>query len=139
MSEHFATAWSVLPDYLSAHVTLSASAMALGFSLSFLLAIAAARSARVRWPVLLFASVVQTIPGLALLALFYPLLLALSAVSTRLFGAGFSALGFLPSLLALALYSMLPVIRNGVTGILNLDPALGEAARHLPNEQNQRR
>ncbi len=66
------------------------------------------RNVHVRWPVLLFASVVQTIPGLALLALFYPLLLALSALSTRLFGAGFSALGFLPSLLALALYSMLP-------------------------------
>ena len=129
MSERFAAALSVLPEYLSAHVVLSAAAMALGFSLSVLLAIAAVRSARVRWPVLLFASVVQTVPGLALLALFYPLLLALSALSTRLFGSGFSALGFLPSLLALALYSMLPVIRNGVTGILNLDPALGEAAR----------
>jgi osmoprotectant transport system permease protein len=57
------------------------------------------------------------------------LLLALSALSQRLLGHGFSALGFLPSLLALALYSMLPVIRNGVTGILNLDPALVEAAR----------
>ena len=44
-------------------------------------------------------------------------------------GTGFSALGFLPSLLALTLYSMLPMIRNGVTGILNLDPAVIEAAR----------
>jgi osmoprotectant transport system permease protein len=42
---------------------------------------------------------------------------------------GPSALGFLPSLLALTLYSMLPVIRNGVTGILGLEPALIEAAR----------
>jgi osmoprotectant transport system permease protein len=129
VSERLAAAWSDLPEYLSAHVMLSAAAMALGFSLSVLLAVAAVRSARVRWPVLLFASVVQTIPGLALLALFYPLLLALSTLSTRFFGAGFSALGFLPSLLALALYSMLPVIRNGVTGVLNLDPSLGEAAR----------
>ena len=37
------------------------------------------RHPRVRWPVLAVASLVQTIPGLALLALFYPLLLALSA------------------------------------------------------------
>jgi len=87
------------------------------------------RSARVRWPVLIVASLIQTIPGLALLALFYPLLLALSALSARWFGWSFSAFGFLPSLLALALYSMLPVVRNGVTGILNLDPALREAAR----------
>ena len=45
------------------------------------------------------------------------------------FGIGFSALGFLPSLLALTLYSMLPIVRNGVAGMLNLDPAIVEAAR----------
>ena len=129
MDERIAAAWSVLPLYLSEHVVLSASALGLGLALSVLLAIAAVRSARVRWPVLALASVVQTIPGLALLALFYPLLLALSTLSERLLGKGFSALGFLPSLLALMLYSMLPVIRNGVTGILQLDPAVIEAAR----------
>ena len=59
---------------------------------------------------------VQTIPGLALLALFYPMLLALAACASALFGKGFSALGFLPSVLALALYSMLPVLRNTVAG-----------------------
>ena len=129
MDERVAAAWQVLPEYLGEHVVLSAAALALGLALSLVLTIAAVRSPRVRWPVLLLASIVQTIPGLALLALFYPLLLALSALSQRLLGHGFSALGFLPSLLALALYSMLPVIRNGVTGILNLDPALIEAAR----------
>ena len=74
------------------------------------------------------ASVTQTIPGLALLALFYPLLLALAALCERLFGAGFSALGFLPSVLALALYSMLPVLRNTITGLQGVDPAIKEAA-----------
>ncbi len=68
-------------------------------------------------------------PSLALLALFYPLLLALSSLSQKLFGHGFAALGFLPSLLALTLYSMLPIVRNGVTGLLNVDPAVLEAAR----------
>jgi osmoprotectant transport system permease protein len=96
---------------------------------SLLLVIAAVRSERVRWPVLALASLIQTIPSLALLALFYPLLLALSRLAEGVFGAGFSALGFLPSLLALSLYSMLPVIRNGVTGIVNIDSALVEAAR----------
>jgi osmoprotectant transport system permease protein len=60
---------------------------------------------------------VQTIPSLALLALFYPLLLLLSNLAIKLFGHGFSALGFLPSLLALTLYSMLPILRNAVAGI----------------------
>ena len=45
------------------------------------------------------------------------MLLALAGLSERLFGQGFSALGFLPSVLALALYSMLPVLRNTVTGL----------------------
>jgi osmoprotectant transport system substrate-binding protein/osmoprotectant transport system permease protein len=96
---------------------------------SLALVVAAVRSERVRWPVLAFASLIQTVPSLALLALFYPLLLAISGVIESIFGAGFSALGFLPSLLALALYSMLPVIRNGVAGILNIDAAVIEAAR----------
>lgn len=138
MSERFAAAWLLLPGYLAEHVLLSAAAMALGFALSLGLAVAAVRSARVRWPVLALASLVQTIPGLALLALFYPLLLAVSALTTRLFGVEFSALGFLPSLLALMLYSMLPVIRNGVTGIMNLDPAVTEAARAVGMTQRQR-
>lgn len=129
MSERFANAWGLLPGYLGEHVVLSASAMALGLLVSLALVVAAVRSERVRWPVLAFASLIQTVPSLALLALFYPLLLALSEAAESLLGAGFSALGFLPSLLALALYSMLPVIRNGVAGILNIDSALVEAAR----------
>jgi osmoprotectant transport system permease protein len=129
VDERAAAAWSVLPEYLGEHVVLSATSMGLGLLLSLALTIASVRSPRVRWPVLAFASLVQTVPGLALLALFYPLLLALAALSERVLGYGFSALGFLPSLLALTLYSMLPVIRNGVTGVLNLDSALIEAAR----------
>ena len=73
-----------------------------------------------------------------MLALFYPLLLAASTLATHLVGVGFSALGFLPSLLALTLYSMLPVIRNGVTGVVNLDPAVIEAARAVGMTERQR-
>ena len=86
------------------------------------------RRPTLRRVLLAVASVVQTIPGLALLALFYPLLLALAALTERMFGFGFSALGFLPSVLALALYSMLPVLRNTITGLEGVDPAVTEAA-----------
>jgi len=55
-------------------------------------------------------------------------LLVLAGLSERLFGQGFSALGFLPSVLALALYSMLPVLRNTVTGLAGVNPSLREAA-----------
>ncbi|MFN3582355.1 ABC transporter permease/substrate-binding protein [Phenylobacterium sp.] len=128
MSPRLAAAVERLPEYLAWHVLLSAGALVLGVALSLPLAIAAARSARLRWPVLAAAGLIQTIPSLALLALFFPLLLALSALSEAVVGRGFSALGFLPSLLALTLYSMLPVLRNGVAGIEGVDPAIREAA-----------
>lgn len=128
MNERLAAAWALLPDYLAWHVLLSASALALGLAISLPLAVAASRSARLRWPVLAFAGLIQTIPSLALLALFYPLLLALSVLAKATFGHGFSALGFLPSLLALTLYSMLPILRTATAGILGVDPAVRQAA-----------
>lgn len=138
MNERVAAAWSVLPDYLGQHILLSAAALSLGLLISVPLSVLAIRNARVRWPILAFASLIQTVPSLALLALFYPLLLALSALSLRWFGHGFSALGFLPSLLALTLYSMLPIIRNGVTAVVNLNPAIIEAARGVGMTDSQR-
>jgi osmoprotectant transport system substrate-binding protein/osmoprotectant transport system permease protein len=137
VNERVASALRLLPDYLGQHVLLSASALALGLLISLPLVLAASRNARIRWPVLAFASVIQTVPSIALLALFYPILLALSSLSERILGHGFSALGFLPSLLALTLYSMLPIIRNGATALMNLDPAILEAARGVGMTERQ--
>ena len=138
MDDRVAAAWRVLPDYLGQHVVLSAAALALGVVVSCPLIVLSLRRPRLRWAVLAIASLIQTIPSLALLALFYPLLLALSALSQRLLGEGFAALGFLPSLLALTLYSMLPVLRNGVTAIATLDPAVIEAAHGVGMTDRQR-
>jgi osmoprotectant transport system permease protein len=124
-----ADAWSRLPEYLGSHVLVSLTALAIGLGISLPVAIASRRRPLLRAVLLGAASIVQTIPGLALLALFYPLLLAISAVTERAVGKGFSALGFLPAVLALALYSMLPVLRNTVTGLNGVDVRLSEAAR----------
>ena len=64
-----------LPDYLGNHVRVSVTALALGLVISFPLALAARNRPVLRSMILGFASIVQTMPGLALLALFYPLLL----------------------------------------------------------------
>jgi len=128
MDERFTSALSLLADYTSQHVLLSAAALALGVTISLPLAVLSSRRPRLRFAVLAVASLVQTIPGLALLALFYPLLLGLSAVTGKLFGFGVPALGFLPSVLALTVYSMLPILRNSVTGLLGVDAAYLEAA-----------
>ncbi|RZF63010.1 ABC transporter permease subunit [Sphingomonas populi] len=113
-----------VPPLLAQHLVLAFSALLLGIVISLPLAIVSARRPGVARFALGFASLIQTIPTLALLALFYPLLLSLSA----LVGGGIPALGFLPSLLALTLYGLLPILRNAVTGLTGIDPAVIEAA-----------
>jgi osmoprotectant transport system permease protein len=122
-------AFAHLPDYLGNHVRVSVAALALGLLISLPLAIVARNRAVLRGALLGLASIVQTVPGLALLALFYPLLLALASLSLAWLGFGFSAFGFLPAVLALALYSMLPVLRNTITGLNGVDAAIIEAAQ----------
>ncbi len=108
-----------LPHFLALHLELTLFALLVGVALSVPLGIISAKS-RVLGPLLLgLAGVAQTIPSLALLALMVPCLAALGAPS----------IGFLPAFVALVVYSVLPVLRNTVTGFTNIDPALLEAAR----------
>lgn len=116
-----------LGPQLAEHVLLSAAAVALGLALALPLAVWASRSPAVAKVALGFASLVQTIPALALLALFFPILLAARAI----FGEGLPTLGFLPAWLALGLYALLPILRNAVTAILNIDAEVIEAADGL--------
>lgn len=128
------TAVMGLGDQLAAHVLLSAAAIALGTAVALPLAVWASRSDKVARTSLAFASLVQTIPSLALLALFFPILLSLRKV----FGEGLPTLGFLPALLALSLYALLPILRNAVTAQANLDPGVIEAAEGVGMSFRQR-
>ena len=65
-----------LGPQLAEHVLLGAAAVALGIAVALPLAVWASRSPSVARVTLGFASLVQTIPALALLALFFPILLA---------------------------------------------------------------
>ncbi len=132
-----AEAWARLPEYLGQHVLISVCAITLGFVIGLPLAVAASRRAWLRGPAIGVASIVQTIPGLALLALFYPLLLALSAFTQHVFGFGFRALGFLPTLLALTLYSILPVLQNTVAALTGIDSAIRTAAQGVGMTKRQ--
>ena len=134
MTDAWKQAVARVPELLAAHVQISVSALVLAMIICLPLAIWAARSPRVAAIALTVASLIQTIPGLALLALFYPLLLGISA----LVGGGISAFGFLPALLALTLYALLPILRNAVTGLAGVDPAAKEAADGLGMTRGQK-
>ncbi len=82
--------------------------------------IAITRNERVAKAVLYVASIVVTIPSIALFGLMIPLLSTI--------GHG---IGHVPAIIAVLLYSQLPIIRNTYTAIRTVDPALREAARGL--------
>lgn len=109
----------LLPGYLTAHLQLTLLALLVGTAVSVPAGILVSRWRRLDRPVLGVATVIQTIPGLALLAVMVPALAAL----------GFRSIGFLPAFIGLTLYSLLPILRNTVTALEGVDPAAIEAAR----------
>ena len=128
---------ALLPGYALAHLQLSLLALAAGLCVSVPLGVFVARRPRLEGAVLGIAAVAQTIPSLALLALMVPLLAALANVVASV-GIELHSIGFLPAWLALALYSVLPILRNTVTGIAGVEPALIEAARGVGMTDRQR-
>lgn len=118
----------LLPGNLANHLMITMVSLVAGVVISLPLGIAVFRHQRWRYPTLAAVSVVQTIPSLALLALMVPLLLGVGYLTAVWFGVSISALGFWPTVIALTLYSMLPIVRNTVTGLEGVDPAVTEAA-----------
>ncbi len=113
-----------LPYLLSNHLKLVVVALLAGLLISLPLAVLVVRRGWLRYPTLTTAGVIQTVPSLALLALMVPVL-----ELVRRTGVEISSFGFLPAVAALTLYSILPILRNTVTGILGVEPAMTEAAR----------
>ncbi|WP_223649685.1 ABC transporter permease/substrate-binding protein [Hymenobacter psoromatis] len=97
------------------HVALTAAALGLGVAVSLPLGIWLTRHRRWQTPVLGVAGVLQTVPSIALLGFLIPWL----------------GIGAAPAILALLLYSLLPIIRNTVAGIEGVPPTVVEAARGL--------
>ena len=124
MSEQLA----LLPGYLTAHLQLTLLALLIGTAFSVPAGVLVTRMKWLDQPVLGTASVIQTIPSLALLAIMVPALAAL----------GVQSIGFLPAFIGLTLYSVLPILRNTVTGLAGVDPALVEAARGVGMTPMQR-
>ncbi|WP_300543201.1 ABC transporter permease/substrate-binding protein [Maricaulis sp.] len=124
MSTNLAERLAELPQLLSAHVLLSVAAILTGIAISVPLGIYAAQRPRLSAATLNIASVIQTIPGLALLALMVPLL--------------GGTIGYAPAFAALMLYSLLPILRNTIVGLQGIAPQIRESARGIGLTGRQR-
>ncbi len=134
MNPALTAALADLPVKLAAHVTLSAAALGLAIVVAAPLVLLTRTRPGLRWAALAAAGLVQTIPALALLALFYPALLAVRGVT----GGTLPVLGFLPALLALTLYALLPLLRGGLNGLMGVDRDIVEAANGVGMTPRQR-
>jgi osmoprotectant transport system permease protein len=129
---------ALLPAYLTAHLQLALVALLLGTAVSVPAGLWVSRRPTAERVALGIASVLQTIPSLALLAIMVPALAALGRATQASLGVTVPSIGFLPALIGLTLYSVLPILRNTVTGIAGVDPAVVEAARAVGMTDRQR-
>jgi osmoprotectant transport system permease protein len=97
------------------HLKLTSLALVMGCLVAIPLALLLARRPRAAGALLYLSGLLQTIPALALLALLIPLV----------------GLGQLPAIIALFLYSLLPIVRNTLTSLFNIDPLLKQVAQGL--------
>lgn len=97
------------------HFFISFVALLLGTLVAVPLGIALTRSEKLSQYVISFVSILQTVPSLALLALMIPL-----------FGVG-----KLPAIVALFIYSLLPILRNTYIGILGVRSDIVDAAKGM--------
>src|SRR6188768_72678 len=100
---------------LSQHVGLVLISTLVAIAIGLPVGIAAARRPRIGGPLAAAASVIQTVPSLALFGFLLPLPL-LGGIGAR------------TALIALILYALLPLIRTTAAGLRSIDPAILEAA-----------
>ncbi len=107
--------WGEIARNTARHLQLVAISLLAAIFLGVPLGVLATRSRWLATLTLSGAGLLQTIPSLALLAFLIPL-----------FG-----IGLVPALVALFLYSLLPIVRNTYTGLTTIPPNLSEAAEAL--------
>lgn len=107
--------WHELLTLTREHIFLVLISTGLAIVIGVPLGILLTRIKSLRTPVLGFANIMQTVPSLALFGLLIPI-------------PFIGGIGARTAIIALALYALLPVIRNTVTGILGIDPKVREAA-----------
>jgi osmoprotectant transport system permease protein len=116
---HFVIAnWQQVLDLTLEHITLAGVATLLAALVGIPLGILITRIPRLSKPVIGIANIIQTIPSLALFCFLLPVPW-IGARAGRL------------TILALALYVLLPLIQNTFAGIRGVDPSVVEAGRAM--------
>jgi osmoprotectant transport system permease protein len=139
---------SILKEYASradafwregqTHVLLAFGSLVVATVVGIPLGVACYRNRRLRTVVLNVLNAVQTIPSIALFGLLIAPLGALAAAVPALAAIGVSGIGAAPAMVALFIYSLLPVVSNTVVGLVGVPEAANDAARGMGMTDRQR-
>ena len=113
------------------HVWLALGSLGAAIIVALPLGILCHRVPRLRGSILGGLNVIQTIPAIALYGILMAPLGALAAAVPLAARLGIRGIGAAPAVLALFLYSLLPVVANTVAGLRRVSPAAVEAARGM--------
>ncbi|SMO94974.1 ABC transporter permease [Paracoccus laeviglucosivorans] len=114
-----------------AHLILAFGSLGLALLAGLPLGIAIYQAPRWRGPVLAVLNVLQTIPSLALFGIMIPILGWIAATLPGAGRLGVSGIGMFPALVALFLYSLLPVVSNTLSGLAGVPATARDAAAGL--------
>ncbi|WP_395452802.1 ABC transporter permease [Azospirillum melinis] len=126
--KEYANRREIFADAVLRHATLVAAALVPTLLIGIPLGIAAHRVQAVGRAVFPVLNVVQTVPSIALFGL---LMAPLAALGAMLPSSGISGVGPLPAVIALTLYSLLPIVRNTAVGLDGVPAPVREAARGM--------
>jgi osmoprotectant transport system permease protein len=122
---------------LGNHIILSAGSVTAGTLIGIPLGILARGSRHAERPIFFITNIMQTVPSLALFGLLIAPLSALSFAFPVLRQWGISGIGTAPAIIALVIYSLLPVTRNTYVGLKQLDPAVINAGLGMGMSRSQ--
>ena len=113
------------------HVLLAMGSLAAAVLVGLPVGVLCHRVPRIRAAVLQVLSLIQTIPSIALFGILMVPLGALAAALPWVAALGVSGIGAAPAVIALFLYSLLPVVANTVAGLARVSPGTVDAARGM--------
>jgi osmoprotectant transport system permease protein len=122
---------------LGQHIAIFSGSVFIGTILGIGLGIWATRSAYSEKPIFFIANITQTIPSLALFGLLIAPLSALSLAFPILREFGIRGVGAAPALIALTIYSLLPIVRNTYVSLKQIEPGIIDAGYGMGMSRSQ--
>ncbi|MCC6196420.1 MAG: ABC transporter permease [Burkholderiales bacterium] len=124
----YATRKDVFAGALLRHIEIVAASLLPTLAAGIPIGIALYRRAKLQAPVFAVLNVIQTVPSIALFGLLMVPLALLASALPGLRHVGIGGIGMAPAVIALVLYSLLPVVRSTVAGLAQVPRPVVEAA-----------